>query len=69
MWINLTVFCLCYLSSGKTYFSPFNNIMSAMPFLAVLLITLAFLAVAAGRWKGSTGLIKLVRSLSDNASD
>ena len=69
MWINLIVLWVCDLSLGKPYFNPFNDIKSAMFFSPELLITLAFFAVAAGRWKGNTGLIKLVHSLYDGVSD
>ncbi len=37
MWINLIVLCIGYLSLGGTYFNPFNSIVSAIPFSAVLL--------------------------------
>jgi hypothetical protein len=63
MWVSLTMVCLCHLSRYRAYFNPFDNIVNAMFFSAVLLITLAFLAVTAGRWKGNTGLVKLVHSL------
>jgi hypothetical protein len=69
MWIDLIVLCLCNLSLSKAYFNPFNDIRGAMFFSPELLITIAFLVVAAGRWKGNTGLIKLIHSLNNGASD
>jgi len=71
MWINLIVLCLSNISLGENAFNfnPFNNIAIAKFFSPELLITLAFLTVAAGRWKGNTGLIKLVHSLYQGVSD
>jgi hypothetical protein len=63
MLVNFITVCLCYMSRYRTYFNPFDNIVSAMLSSAVLLFTLAFLAVAAGCWKENTGLVKLIYSL------
>ncbi len=62
MWVNLIMFLLGQLRN-KAYFNPFDNMVDAMSLSAVLLITVAFLAVAAGRWRSNTGLVKLGRSL------
>jgi hypothetical protein len=71
MWINLIFLCLCNLSldGSKSYFNPLDNLPGTMNILATLLTTIAFLAVAAGRWTGNTGLLKVVHSLYDDVTE
>jgi hypothetical protein len=69
IWINLFGLYLGNFFRDGTYFNPFDNFVSALSVLVMLLTTSAFLVVSAGRWRGNSGLLKLVRSQYADANE